>query len=314
MATEPSVKQSAHDAKALVQELCALAEQAGVETMRFYGGRTSVTQKSDSSPLTDADRASHDFLMRALPGLMPGVQVISEESVDPTHLLVNAEGLFWLVDLLDGTKEFLKGTGQFTVNIALIEGRRPVAGVVHAPAIGITYFADLENGAFRKQHSEAPIPIRCQRANREHLRVVASKDHAGPLVAAMLARLPNVELKSMGSSLKFCLVAEGAADVYLRDVPTMEWDTTAAQCIVEAAGGKICTLDGQPLRYGKPGLKNSAIITIGDPDLPWQLCSTQNDLPKANRSPQFYETNLSFAAGDIRRVARRSVVSAGMPP
>ncbi|MBI3413702.1 MAG: 3'(2'),5'-bisphosphate nucleotidase CysQ [Verrucomicrobia bacterium] len=257
------------DRKELVHTVLRLAEQAGAEAMRFYHGRASFSLKSDSSPLTDADRASHDFILQFLPGLIPGIPVISEESQDPTYGPADLDGCFWLVDPLDGTKEFLKGTGEFTVNIALIENRRAVAGVVHAPAIGLTYFADLENGAFRQQGTESPVPIRVQRANREHLRVVASKDHAGPLVAAMLRRLPNVELKSMGSSLKFCLVAEGAADVYLRDVPTMEWDTAAAQCVVEAAGGRICTLDGQPLRYGKPGLKNPAIITVGDPDLAW---------------------------------------------
>src|SRR6185295_16756042 len=160
-------------------------------------------------------------------------------------------------------------TGEFTVNIALIERGQPVTGVVHAPAIGASYFADFNNGAFRKRHAGAPVPIRVQHADPEHLRIVASKDHAGPLVATMLARLRKVELKSMGSSLKFCLVAEGSADVYLRDVPTMEWDTAAAQCVVEAAGGKVCTLDGEPLRYGKPGLKNPSIITVGDSKLPW---------------------------------------------
>jgi len=246
-----------------------LAEQAGAEAMSFYHGSMSVALKSDSSPLTDADRASHDFLMQSLPGLLPAVPIISEESLDPTRGLADADAPFWLVDPLDGTKEFLKGTGEFTVNIALIERGQPVIGVVHAPAIGISYFADLNNGAFCKRHTGTPVPIRVQRADPERLRIVASKDHAGPLVATMLARLSNVELKSMGSSLKFCLIAEGSADVYLRDVPTMEWDTAAAQCIVEAAGGSVFTLDGQPLRYGKPGLKNGAIITIGDHDLPW---------------------------------------------
>ncbi len=258
------------DGKELVHALLHLAEQAGVEAMRFYNGRASFVLKSDSSPLTNADRASHDFLMRHLPELLPDVPVISEESQDPTQGPADVDGRFWLVDPLDGTKEFLKGTGEFTVNIALIELGKPVIGVVHAPAIGISYFAALSHGAFRKQHAETSVPIRIQRANPEALRVVASKDHAGPLVAAMLAGLPRAELKSMGSSLKFCLVAEGSADVYLRDVPTMEWDTAAAQCIVEAAGGGIYTLDGKPLRYGKPGLKNSAIITVGHPDLAWR--------------------------------------------
>lgn len=237
--------------------------------MRFYQKRPSVVLKTDSSPLTDADRASHDFLLEFLPSLIPGIPVISEESEDPTRALADPEGRFWLVDPLDGTKEFLKGTGEFTVNIALIERRQPVLGVVHAPAIGLSYFADLETGAFRRKHNEVSAPISIQRSKSGALRVVASKDHAGPLVQAMLARLPGAELRSMGSSLKFCLVAEGQADVYLRDVPTMEWDTAAAQCVVEAAGGSVCTLDGQPLRYGKPGLKNPTIITIGDRDLPW---------------------------------------------
>jgi 3'(2'), 5'-bisphosphate nucleotidase len=257
------------DMKRIVREACLLAEQAGREAMRFYEGRASVVLKSDSSPLTDADRASHDLLVHYLPGVIPGIPVISEESDAATQNSGQGAARFWLVDPLDGTKEFLKGTGEFTVNIALIEQGRPIAGVVHAPAIGLTYFADLENGAFRQNHHESPVAIHVQPANRDALKVVASKDHAGPLVQAMLARMAGAELKSMGSSLKFCLVAEGAADIYLRDVPTMEWDTAAAQCVVEAAGGQLCTLDGHPLRYGKPSLKNPSIVTIGDSKLDW---------------------------------------------
>jgi 3'(2'), 5'-bisphosphate nucleotidase len=255
--------------KAVLDKIGLLAEKAGARAMHFYNVGTAVTLKSDSSPLTDADRASHDFLLEFLPGVIPGIPVISEESPDAALGVPGADGRFWLVDPLDGTKEFLKGTGEFTVNIALVERGRPVLGVVHAPALGLSYFADLAAGAFRRSHHEAPTPIHAQRSDLAHLRVVASKDHAGPLVQAMLAHIPNAELKSMGSSLKFCLVAEGQADIYLRDVPTMEWDTAAAQCIVEAAGGQVCTLDGHPLRYGKPGLKNPSLITVGDPDLPW---------------------------------------------
>lgn len=261
--------ESSGRAKTILQEICILSEKAGERAMRFYQKRASVVLKTDSSPLTDADRASHDFLLEFLPSVIPGIPVISEESEDPTRALADPEGRFWLVDPLDGTKEFLKGTGEFTVNIALIERRQPVLGVVHAPAIELSYFADLETGAFRRKDNEVSAPIRIQRSKIGALRVVASKDHAGPLVQAMLARLLGAELRSMGSSLKFCLVAEGQADIYLRDVPTMEWDTAAAQCVVEAAGGTVCTLDGRPLRYGKPGLKNPTIITIGDRDLPW---------------------------------------------
>jgi 3'(2'), 5'-bisphosphate nucleotidase len=251
----------------IVQGLCRLAEKAGHEAMRFYKGPVSVELKNDSSPLTDADRASHDLLMEFLPEVIPGVPVISEESEPSTHQSIPGADRFWLVDPLDGTREFLKGTGEFTVNIALVQNDRPVIGVVHAPVLGLTYFADLDGGAFRQNHNQTPVRLRVQRSVPERLKVVASRDHAGPLVKAMLARMPDAELKSMGSSLKFCLVAEGSADIYLRDRPTMEWDTAAAQCIVEAAGGRVCTLDGKPLRYGKPGLKNPSIMTIGDSDL-----------------------------------------------
>jgi len=252
----------------LLPEIRALAERAGVEAMRFYNDRNTVTLKQDSSPLTDADRASHELIVLALPRLLPEVPVVSEESTDAT--LAPTADRFWLVDPLDGTKEFLKGTGEFTVNIALVERGRPILGVVHAPAIGLSYYADLAHGAFRQNRGESPVPIKSQRYNSARPRIVASKDHAGPLVQAMLSRLTDPELKSMGSSLKFCLVASGDADIYLRDVPTMEWDTAAAQCVVEAAGARLLTLEGQPLRYGKPSLKNPSIITIGDPDFDWE--------------------------------------------
>ncbi len=238
--------------------------------MRFYKQGTTATLKEDKSPLTDADRASHNLIVGALPGMLPGVRVISEESEDAGDAPVDISKPFWLVDPLDGTKEFLKGTGEFTVNIALIEQGRPVLGVVHAPAIQLTYFATLKGGAFRQSGSEAPVAIHAQTTPRNPMRVVASKDHAGPLVQKLLSSLPNAELKSMGSSLKFCLVGSGDADIYLRDVPTMEWDTAAAQCVVEAAGGALFTLEGQPLAYGKKGLKNGGIITVGSPGLNWK--------------------------------------------
>ncbi|MBN9692379.1 MAG: 3'(2'),5'-bisphosphate nucleotidase CysQ [Verrucomicrobia bacterium] len=254
----------------LLEKLCRLAEQAGLETLRFYRTGTAATLKEDKSPLTDADRASHTLIVNALPQLLPGVRVISEESDDLADAVIDTTQPFWLVDPLDGTKEFLKGTGEFTVNIALLENGRPVLGVVHAPAIRLTYFATLEGGAFRQSGDAPATAIRTQPAPANAMRVVASKDHAGPLVQKLLSSLTNPELKSMGSSLKFCMVAAGEADVYLRDVPTMEWDTAAAQCVVEAAGGSLCTLDGEPLRYGKPGLKNGGIITVGDPKLNWK--------------------------------------------
>jgi 3'(2'), 5'-bisphosphate nucleotidase len=208
--------------------------------------------------------------MQSLKSLMPEAAVISEESEEATNGSIDSGRSSWLVDPLDGTKEFLKGTNEFTVNVALMEAKLPVLGVVHAPALSLTYYGVRNLGSWRQVDDEPPTPISTRCADSSELGVVASKDHAGPLVRAMLARLIRPQLQSMGSSLKFCLVAEGKADVYLRDLPTMEWDTAAAQCIVEAAGGGVYSLDGQPLRYGKPGLKNPAIMTVGDVRFDWR--------------------------------------------
>jgi 3'(2'), 5'-bisphosphate nucleotidase len=208
--------------------------------------------------------------VKSLQGLLPDVPVVSEESEGAMDRSIGHSTLFWLVDPLDGTKEFVKRTNEFTVNIALMEGQAAALGVVHAPAVNITYYGGREFGAWYRTGAEPPTRITTRRADSSQLAVVASKDHAGPLVDAMLACLTNPQLKSMGSSLKFCLVAEGAADLYLRDLPTMEWDTAAAHCVVEAAGGGVYSLDGQTLRYGKPGLKNPAIMTVGDTRLDWR--------------------------------------------
>jgi 3'(2'), 5'-bisphosphate nucleotidase len=247
-----------------------LAIEAGRRIMPFYRTAVEVSVKQDASPLTAADLAAHHFLVEALPRIRPGVVVISEESKPEIHSSAPQLERFWLVDPLDGTKEFLKATGEFTVNVALIENGRPILGVVHAPVLDVTYYASEEQGAFRSSANNAPIRLKTRRADPQRLAVVASKDHAGPLVKAMLERMSNPVLRSMGSSLKFCLVAEGTADVYLRDIPTMEWDTAAAQCVVESAGGLVCSLDGKTLGYGKAGLKNPSLLTFGDREFPWQ--------------------------------------------
>jgi 3'(2'), 5'-bisphosphate nucleotidase len=184
-----------------------------------------VTWKKDASPLTAADQASHDFLVESLQSLIPEATVASEESEKGANESIDAAGLFWLVDPLDGTKEFLKRTNEFTVNVALIERGLPILGVVHAPALSRTYYGMRNFGSWRQLDGEPPLPISTRRASSSQLAVVAGKDHAGPLVSAMLARLKRPRLHSMGSSLQFCLVAEGKADIYLRDLPTMEWDT-----------------------------------------------------------------------------------------
>jgi 3'(2'), 5'-bisphosphate nucleotidase len=254
----------------LLIECRRLAQEAGWRIMGFYGGHGAVALKKDASPLTAADAASHEFLVEHLAGLIPGAPVVSEESEESQARPVDAKGRYWLIDPLDGTKEFIKMTNEFTVNVALVEGGRSVLAVVHAPALDLTYFGLRNSGAWRQVGGQPPVPISTRRAEAAHLSVVASKDHAGPLVQAMLGRLQQPTLQSMGSSLKFCLVAEGKADIYLRDLPTMEWDTAAAQCVVESAGGSVCSLDGSQLGYGKPGLRNPAIITVGDARLDWR--------------------------------------------
>ena len=252
-----------------IEQVCELARCAGQKIMRFYDENTVVSWKKDASPLTAADTASHDFLVNALRPLAQGTPVISEESAHAVHQDEVASGRFWLVDPLDGTKEFVKRTDEFTVNIALIEEARPVLGVVHAPALNLTYWGSRESGSWRQSNNEVPSRITTRQMDSKKPAVVASKDHAGPLVKTMLSRLPGAELRSMGSSLKFCLVAEGKADLYLRDLPTMEWDTAAAHCVVHEAGGEVYSLNGRPLHYGKASLKNGGIMTIGDTRFPW---------------------------------------------
>jgi len=259
----------------LTSQVCELTVQAGKRIMDIYHNGAAVTWKEDASPLTAADEASHDFLVQSLKSLLPETAVVSEESDDVTNGSVDTGRSFWLVDPLDGTKEFLKGTNEFTVNIALIEAGSPLLGVIYAPALSLTYYGARNLGSWRQAGDLPATRISTRPAVSSHLTVVASKDHVGPLVGAMLERLTNPQLQSMGSSLKFCLVAEGKADIYLRDLPTMEWDTAAAQCIVEAAGGGVYSPDGKPLLYGKPGLKNPAIMTVGDTRLDWRRLIAQ---------------------------------------
>ncbi len=251
-----------------------IAADAGREILSHYDDEIPVDYKADDSPLTQADRAAHHLIVDRLRAAFPDVPVLSEES-DPADIAERRSwSRFWLVDPLDGTKEFIKKTGQFTVNIALIEDGEAVEGVVYVPAQRVTYFARRGDGAFRQDGEAEAEAIAVRSAAPERLTVVASRDHAGPEVAAILENMAEagveVESASMGSSLKFCLVAEGAADLYPRTVPTMEWDTAAAQCIVETAGGQVTTLGGARLSYNKQSLRNPSIMTAGDPSLDWQ--------------------------------------------
>ena len=261
-------------------DLLALALDAaragGDATLGFYGRPLAVDHKADDSPLTQADLASHRAIADRLAA--SGVPVLSEES-DPDEVAGRAGwDRFWCVDPLDGTKEFVKGSavppvtsGEFTVNVALVEDGAPTLGVVHVPVLGITYWA--AGGRAWKQTGDAkPMEISTRTAG-DPLTVVASRDHAGAGVAAILTAIESqrpMESTSMGSSLKFCLVAEGAADFYPRTAPTFEWDTAAPQAILEASGGGVSVRSGERLGYNKADLRNPSVFAWGDPALDWR--------------------------------------------
>lgn len=251
----------------LLEEVVAIARAAGDEIMVVYdrgGDGLAVIEKADRSPLTEADELAHQLITARLAALSPRLPLLSEEDV-AAFPGPDAQGRYWLVDPLDGTKEFVKRNGEFTVNIALIEMGRSVLGVVHAPALGVTYFAAEGVGAFRQALCEARQTITVTR----HLpgtvwRVVSSRSHAGDSLAVYLEGLEEYKLVPMGSSLKFCLVAEGRADLYPRLGPTSLWDTAAAQCVVEQAGGAVNTLEGRPLDYPDAGqLLNPHFVVVG---------------------------------------------------
>jgi 3'(2'), 5'-bisphosphate nucleotidase len=240
----------APDIRALLDDVIRIAQDAGDAIMTVYSRPFETTAKADASPLTEADLAAHHLIVARLAQLSPALPVLSEESGDAVMADRPTWQRFWLVDPLDGTKEFIKRNGEFTVNIALVDGERPVMGVVHAPALGITYAAAEGVGAFRLENAvRSAIRVSAHQPGSPW-RVVASRSHAGPDTEAFLARLGECELLSMGSSLKLCLVAEGKADIYPRLGPTSLWDTAAAQCVVEQAGGCVHDLGGKTLVYG----------------------------------------------------------------
>lgn len=254
----------------LLDAVKRIANEAGKIILTHYNEGTDHSRKADESPLTAADIESNTYIRQELQKLTPDIPIISEETIPENYEDRKEWKSFWLVDPLDGTKEFIKKTGQFTVNIGLIHDGKPVLGVIDIPVQQQRYFsADLLGSWFEDYRMNTITRIHTRDLNPDSIDIVASKDHAGPMVQALSGKLPTAGFKSMGSSLKFCLVAAGEADVYLRDVPTMEWDTAAAHAILLEAGGQIFTLSGNPLQYNKETLKNGAIITIGDKPKYW---------------------------------------------
>jgi 3'(2'), 5'-bisphosphate nucleotidase len=233
----------------LLPKIENIAREAGAGIMAIYARDFAVEHKADQSPLTEADTAANRIIVDALRQLTPDIPILSEEAVEQ-FAGPNAQGQYWLVDPLDGTKEFIKRNGEFTVNIALIENGKPTLGVVYAPALGALYAAAKGQGAFKVDEAGQRTPLQVTaHTPGTPWKVVGSRSHADAKLTAWLEQLDDYELVPMGSSLKFCLVAEGRAHIYPRLGPTSLWDTAAGQCVVEQAGGKVVQLSGQPLGY-----------------------------------------------------------------
>jgi 3'(2'), 5'-bisphosphate nucleotidase len=245
-----------------------IAKAAGEAILRIYQNEDFGERlKSDNSPLTEADLAAHDIICQGLEALEPRLPIASEESVDLPWKRRSEWQRYWLVDPLDGTKEFIKRNGEFTINIALIDQHRPVLGIVHAPVLGVSWLGSSEDGAWRLDAEGArQIQVR-HRQPDEPWRVVGSRSHAGANMEAFLDGLDDYELISMGSSIKLCLVAEGSAHLYPRLGPTSEWDTAAAHAVVLAAGGEVVNAETEEsLAYNtKESLLNPFFIVRPKP-------------------------------------------------
>ncbi len=247
----------------LLDTACRAALAAGVAIMRVYAEDFAIREKTDKTPVTEADLAAERVIVALLEEAFPDIPVISEERVEAEGLPPSA-ARFWAVDPLDGTREFIARNGEFAVCIGLVEEGRPVLGVVHGPALGLTYAACGPGTATRRCHGAAAAPIAARAPAADGLVVVHSRSHENSRrLAEYLADYPVKERVKCGSALKFGVLAAGEADLYPRFGTTMEWDTAAGQAILEAAGGRVETRDGAPLGYGKPGLKNDGFIAWG---------------------------------------------------
>jgi 3'(2'), 5'-bisphosphate nucleotidase len=254
----------AADRAKLVEALVALAEQAGAAILPYFRAGVTVEKKADSSPVTAADRAADQVILAGLARLAPDIPAVTEEEVAEGRVPDISGGRFWLVDPLDGTKEFIAGRDEFTVNIALIEHGRPVLGVVSAPASGVVYAASGPGAATRRDGGGAPAPIRARAAPADGLVVLHSRSHANkPELERHLAAMTVKERVVAGSSLKFCWIAEGRGDLYPRLGTTNEWDTAAGHAVLAAAGGSVRTVDGAELGYGKRDFRNPHFIARG---------------------------------------------------
>ncbi len=259
-----------HDLKELLDPVIQIAYQAGKVIMEVYDAGFSVEHKSDHTPVTEADMAANKIIESSLKELTPHLPILTEE-VKPTSFSERQKWpRYWLIDPLDGTREFIKRNGEFTVNIALIDGDESVMGVVYAPVIGVIYYAAKGQGAFKQESTNTPEPIHVRENCAAKTIVACGRSHPTEEIQRFLDNLGEHEIIRVGSALKSCLVAEGKADLYARLGPTSEWDTAAAQCVVEEAGGAITDTSMQRLRYNtKDELLNPHFFVAGDRFINW---------------------------------------------
>lgn len=261
------------DLEKLCRECVDIARDAGKAILAIYDTDFSIEEKDDKSPLTEADLASHNLIIKRLSELTPGIPILSEESDKLPFEERASWQTYWLVDPLDGTREFIKHNGEFTVNIALIHQHKSIIGVINVPVLDVDYFAWENGGSFKSEQTAAAIPISVKKlddSDNTPLSVAGSRSHGSEMMKHYMEKLGPVEMISMGSSLKFCLVAEGRADLYPRLGLTSEWDTAAAHCIVEQSGGYITKTDMTPLEYNtKDSLLNPFFFVFGDNTRDW---------------------------------------------
>ena len=257
----------------MIEQLIDLVRAAHVEIMRVYARPVEATLKADASPLTEADLASHRVLAAGLAALTPSLPVISEEGGIPDAATRAAWPAYWLIDPLDGTKEFLAKNGEFTVNVALVENHRPTLGVVGVPAREQVFVGDVAGRVAQRIDAAGIHALGARRYAGARPTIVASRRHGGERLEGALKAIEHAEgapeLRNVGSALKLCLLAEGAADLYPRLAPTCEWDTAAAQAVLEAAGGAVLQLSGTPVAYNKADILNPEFVAVADPRYDW---------------------------------------------
>ena len=264
--------------KELVNPVCEIAKQAGAEIMKIYAEGFEVEQKKDHSPLTTADLASHTLIIEKLEKLTPEIPILSEESASISFAERSSWKNYWLIDPLDGTREFIKRNGEFTVNIALITEHSSSLGVVYIPVQDICYSASRKQGAYKQEQNQMAQKLQVRSSTPTNKPTICgSRSHAGKSLQALQEKIGEFDLISMGSSIKMCLVAEGVADIYPRFGPTSEWDTAAAHCVVNEAGGVIVDTTLKTLQYNtKDSLLNPSFLAIGDLNNQWREFLSKN--------------------------------------